>query len=623
MMIELVPVGEAIDSPTETSVAMITSSHLLPAIPELVASSQRLLASSITTGRAATRIVEGCSSDDCTFVNRVDNDMILGDRTEVTRTFLTGDLAVHLSYTVERLLTQDEEAEWAQRLSAAKPGHKSFEILQQEAKAARQEWARRLDRNEASQVEESAEDPLHHIAGARRRMLAVDKDLDPVAWTNAAFELGKRYSDLNTLLDNQEMSAQEITLTVTEGLRYLRHAAQAALQIGQTGAFLRVYEALATSCLFDVDVTRARSLQRAESGFEYLIDRTLESGEPDHQLLVKKAIAKVSRSVTEGEELLDAAMALLFPVLRGDTDTSIKYFQLLIGTGSVWHRAAERLDSSFHKEALAFFDFAEAYCRVATFSIFSTLQVEESIDPFFQSILIAQMGQRSVQWNFQGRGVVGDAPIVAETDHIGSLLFLRPLLSSRRFLLKNKFDSSPHLIPYAEEPPELSLEAALHRTLNYRFATSRMGGPSDVLGMGNWMLGGAARTTASDNARTSWKGTVQSLMKTSAITMILLWSSEGVLWEIDHILSHWPEKCVLIMLPVDVSHDGAQTWEAARSQLQSTLYEIPQYRAEGGFYLYGPEAKLLRALEFSALWSAMLSDGLMAHVSQFKNHEGL
>lgn len=531
-----------------------------------------------------------------TSVHHIRDDVIAGDRTEITRRISDGELTFHFLYTIERPLAAEEEREWIARLEAAGETPESFEELEQ----ARHDAQRR-----AIEAVEQSGAPAE-LRAARIKLISANEQ--QAEWLQAAYELGTMTTHLPELLRAEDVDAGNVRALMTEGIRTLRRAAFKA-QLQPDARFLQLYERLVTAYLFDCTDARPSSLRRAEAGWQFLIDRALVTQTLTDRLLTLKACTLISRSVYDGEDLLDRAMALLFPVMRGDMQDSITGFHTVMGMGAVWYRAAQTLGPSFHAEALACFDFAETYATAGSAAIFTDEEDQkEHVERAGKLLIEAQMAQQSVQWHFHGGSLVGSGPPIA-VEHVGTLLFLRPLFSSRRFPLINRFEPSPHLLPYDAEPPQLSLEAALHRTLYRHFNTIRLGGPQDFLGMTRVGTLSSRGRTGREWAQEEWRTQFEILFSTARIVLLLLWDSDGVMWETEAVLARTPENCVLLMLPADVAPDAGAAWERARVRLPA----VSPYRPEGGFLLFGRDGSLVRTLDFSAIWTDALWRELAAH----------
>src|SRR6185369_9020526 len=93
-----------------------------------------------------------------------------------------------------------------------------------------------------------------------------------------------------------------------------------------------------------------------------------------------------------------------------------------------------------------------------------------------------------------GRQLMGGEVVVPdgfdERTTLGSLIFLRPLITSGRLVVRNRFQRPTALtVRYAREPEEVTLEGALNRILAEHFSVVSIGGRPESYGPSRLLTG--------------------------------------------------------------------------------------------------------------------------------------
>lgn len=255
----------------------------------------------------------------------------------------------------------------------------------------------------------------------------------------------------------------------------------------------------------------------------------------------------------------------------------IDLFKLLMQTGNLWSRMPSLKADQHLYRSLLFFDTAEK-------AVMNNKCIP--IEKYYKKVIECRMAQRSVLWKLAGSVNVGEK--------VGDLLYLRPFESSRRFFLKNEFDlSSPNVMPYDEEPITLTLEAALHKTLSYSFTTQRFAGPSEIWGMGDHtsVLSTDERSDPASYMSSNWKEYCKLMILTNDALLILVWPTDGTIWEIEYCLHEYPSKTILIMLPMSVVHNAEEKWNKSKDLLSTKYCSLPEYDPQGAFVFYNNNAE--------------------------------
>jgi hypothetical protein len=186
-----------------------------------------------------------------------------------------------------------------------------------------------------------------------------------------------------------------------------------------------------------------------------------------------------------------------------------------------------------------------------------------------------------------------------------TLVYLRPLATSRRIYLPNSFGPAYEdlLATLTPIPPVLTLEGALHLAFMKVFRTEALGGPIDLLGM--------ARPTAIFDSHATglraWQEAASLMIKFAAVVLVLLGESEGLLWEMSEIARQDAfAKLVLVTPPGrTVGHPQSSAVNGAQ-RMRELGFQMPSDLTRPGFLLFGPSGAVERTLGFDALWSGEL-----------------
>jgi hypothetical protein len=180
---------------------------------------------------------------------------------------------------------------------------------------------------------------------------------------------------------------------------------------------------------------------------------------------------------------------------------------------------------------------------------------------------------------------------------VGFALFLRNLRSARRYVLRNRFREMAQVESWPIEPPRMTLEAALVRTLPVGLLMTAVGGGYDALGMGRMVLLGG-----------QWKDMIVHDFEYANFLVVIPSQSEGLLWEAEQLVARGLlENTIWIMPPADATPSGEWEWSCSREPLESLGIRLPKFRNEGGFVFLDHSGKLKYEVSFDELWCGRLS----------------
>jgi hypothetical protein len=208
--------------------------------------------------------------------------------------------------------------------------------------------------------------------------------------------------------------------------------------------------------------------------------------------------------------------------------------------------------------------------------------------------------QYSLQWSISGLDQQTFHKLdrsSKNSDHV--FVFLRPLKSSRRFILPNRFNpDDERFLRYPSEPRVLTLEASLHRALfNVVEHSSSLGGPPDVLGM--------SRLLTKDE---SWQNGAIMLIDRADLILMCLAETEGVRWEVEHLRESGAYgRTILVMPPENTANDHALAWNDTVAFATTRGITFPPYRQEGAFIVMGEHLQPVETLSFESLWDGSLT----------------
>jgi hypothetical protein len=185
-----------------------------------------------------------------------------------------------------------------------------------------------------------------------------------------------------------------------------------------------------------------------------------------------------------------------------------------------------------------------------------------------------------------------------------SLLFLRGFRSSKRIWMENsfKFDRKV-VIPYMQEPPRLSIEAALNKGLSMHFGPIAIGGVPDPLGMG--------RLFTPLQRIDFWKTVFETVSTFASIILVLPDSSDALTWEIGQLIDRGClGRIVLLMVPAGLDTKASASWEQVQAVFRNKGLGLCHYRSCGGFILLSDEGEVREEFEFSSLMDGVLGERL-------------
>jgi hypothetical protein len=182
-----------------------------------------------------------------------------------------------------------------------------------------------------------------------------------------------------------------------------------------------------------------------------------------------------------------------------------------------------------------------------------------------------------------------------------SLVFLRPLATSRRIRLRSAFGPAyaDQLAALSDLPSVLTLESALHVAFMRTFHTEALGGPIDLLGM--------ARPTALYESREpglrAWHDVAALMIEHAAVVLVLLGQTGGLRWEMSELARQGAfGKLVLVTPPAEVD-DSVADFVRRMGELGLRL---PADVTTPGFRLFDTSGEVRATLPFAALWSGEL-----------------
>jgi hypothetical protein len=197
-----------------------------------------------------------------------------------------------------------------------------------------------------------------------------------------------------------------------------------------------------------------------------------------------------------------------------------------------------------------------------------------------------------------------------KTARIKTLLFLRPLRSSRRFLLPDLTGRIGNRLYAGRQSFSAvtiaywSLETLLHASTYNCWAGIATGGVYEVFGMGRCF-------------QPDWKQQMNAVIDMSERILFLPEVSDGICWEIQAIIKkHKVDKMEIIMLPsslksvcaldIDPFNSGdfnnmEQMWDNCRQRYKTFGLDLPEYSSEGAFIRFGSDGKPVSQLPFGKL----------------------
>ena len=184
------------------------------------------------------------------------------------------------------------------------------------------------------------------------------------------------------------------------------------------------------------------------------------------------------------------------------------------------------------------------------------------------------------------------------------LVLLRPLATSRRLKIANRFE------PYYEEvlspivPDTLTIESVLHLAFMKHFDTHALGGPIDIFGM--------ARSTALGTfagGLESWRTAAHGLIRASSLVLALFDETEALQWEMEELSRQHAFGKTIFVVPPSTAPTGTVLYpQAAMRRLRAVGFQFPDDVHEPGFVVFAGSGAVARRLPFDALWSGELLD---------------
>lgn len=193
-------------------------------------------------------------------------------------------------------------------------------------------------------------------------------------------------------------------------------------------------------------------------------------------------------------------------------------------------------------------------------------------------------------------------------DHEQSgVLVLRPLNSTRRLKLPNRFRKEKTSF-FRDKPPDyLSLESSIKISLSDHFVTSSVGGPYEALGLARFQV----------LSEEHWKEIVSGLVKFSEFIFIVPSESEGVQWEVQHIKKQkMLDKLVAIMPPKESYSKVKDMWRQAKKACFSSEVHLPDFRPEGAFVFFNKDGLVHQELPLDSLWNGNLSEKCLSLITK-------
>jgi hypothetical protein len=184
------------------------------------------------------------------------------------------------------------------------------------------------------------------------------------------------------------------------------------------------------------------------------------------------------------------------------------------------------------------------------------------------------------------------------TDRI--LLFLRGFRSSKRIWMDNRFSyAHEEVIPFAQEPARLSIEAALTKGLSAPFAPIALGGLSDPLGMAR---------IASVLDPVAWKDHFNMLCETAAVILVLPDYSDALTWELNQLIDRgYLGRVVLLMTPRSLDPKATDAWVHVAKVFRQRGKDLVPYREDGAFVALSNNGTTSEVHEFSTLLDGSLA----------------
>jgi tetratricopeptide (TPR) repeat protein len=184
----------------------------------------------------------------------------------------------------------------------------------------------------------------------------------------------------------------------------------------------------------------------------------------------------------------------------------------------------------------------------------------------------------------------------------GPAAYLRPLITSGRLVLQNKFrDPAALVVQYEREPDQMTLEGALNRVLAPHFDFIAIGGRPEGYGPTRILL----------PAGLDWKDVFNLHFENSILAPILVLIvphvSDGVRWEAEQLVARRAlGKTLFVMPPTSKRFDADAMWTDGRTLLADHGLRLPPYDPAGMFVRLDPDGAVAESWPFEVVWSNTL-----------------
>lgn len=390
---------------------------------------------------------------------------------------------------------------------------------------------------------------------------------------------------------------------------YLRHAI-VTFYDGREDPFLEkvLYDTigdLAEVLMLTHSPARADNLANAVELYRIAAHRWRPT-QPD-SALTAEVMAVLGSVLTDpdSETPLDADLTDLTRRDLRDTEKMATVVESLLGYAERLAYIARRTERSVYKDACLAADLVQVLVeRAAADGHINLEKVLEFLTLAFDTQLGMQRGYYGLAEQKRDAGVRAFANRFPRTDTMPTLVFLRPLGTSRRIHVDNAFG------PYYRDlfaalgpaPQELTLEGALHLAFMMRFRTEALGGPIDMLGM--------ARSTAlfkfQGSALEAWQEAVALMIASAAVVVVLLEDSAGLLWEMSEIARQRARGKVIVVVLPSRRPDCGESNGSSFEQVRALGFALPAKIMDDSFLLLNSSGAVDQKLDFAALWNGEL-----------------
>jgi tetratricopeptide (TPR) repeat protein len=212
----------------------------------------------------------------------------------------------------------------------------------------------------------------------------------------------------------------------------------------------------------------------------------------------------------------------------------------------------------------------------------------------------ADDGVRRTEFRLYGEPIL--PPGERERERRAEAVYLRPLVSSGRLVLRNAFrDPASLAVQFKREPEEMTLEAILYRVLGGDLLFTSVGGRPEGYGVTR------VYTTADDG--TQWREIVRLAVERAQLVFIVPHLSEGVRWEIGYLIEQGAlPRTLWVMPPASPHFDVEAMWIEAEPMLAELGLALPRYDPAGMLVQVGPEGTMVESWPFEDVWTDALLD---------------